>query len=208
MKTRLQKIHQNILVIHTETMERTTIHTVIKAIHTEAIREVSMAIRMANPYGNPYGNAGQNNGNPYGGSGQNNQYSYNSNPYTNGQTGPQVGPNGKKLGVGFGVASLVLGIISLLCFCSGVNVILAILAIVFGVIQIVTCEKKGMAIGGIATAVISVVLLVITWGLLFSNAAFMDMMQEEMQNDFEDDEDMQQFFEQYGIDMNGEDDTL
>ena len=161
-----------------------------------------------NPYGNPYGNAGQNNGNPYGGSGQNNQYSYNSNPYTNGQTGPQVGPNGKKLGVGFGVASLVLGIISLLCFCSGVNVILAILAIVFGVIQIVTCEKKGMAIGGIATAVISVVLLVITWGLLFSNAAFMDMMQEEMQNDFEDDEDMQQFFEQYGIDMNGEDDTL
>jgi hypothetical protein len=65
-----------------------------------------------------------------------------------------------------------------------------------------------MAIGGIATAVISVVLLVITWGLLFSNAAFMDMMQEEMQNNFEDDEDMQQFFEQYGIDMNGEDDTL
>ena len=119
-----------------------------------------------------------------------------------------MGPNGKKLGVGFGVASLVLGIISLLCFCSGVNVILAILAIVFGVIQIVTCEKKGMAIGGIATAVISVVLLVITWGLLFSNAAFMDMMQEEMQNNFEDDEDMQQFFEQYGVDMNGEDDTL
>lgn len=164
--------------------------------------------RQSNPYGNPYGNAGQNNGNPYGGSGQNNQYSYNSNPYTNGQTGPQVGPNGKKLGVGFGVASLVLGIISLLCFCSGVNVILAILAIVFGVIQIVTCEKKGMAIGGIVTAAISVVLLVITWGLLFSNAAFMDMMQEEMQNNFEDDEDMQQFFEQYGIDMNGEDDTL
>lgn len=149
-------------------------------------------------------NTAGNSGNPYGG-----QQDYRQgNPYTNGQTGPQVGPNGKKLGVGFGVASLVLGIISLLCFCSGVNVILAILAIVFGVIQIVTCEKKGMAIGGIVTAAISVVLLVITWGLLFSNAAFMDMMQEEMQNNFEDDEDMQQFFEQYGIDMNGEDDTL
>lgn len=155
--------------------------------------------------GNPYG--GQQDyrqGNPYG----SNQYSYNSNPYTNGQTGPQVGPNGKKLNVGFGVASLVLGIISLLCFCSGVNVILAILAIVFGVIQILTCEKKGMAIGGIVTAVISVVLLVITWGLLFSNAAFMDMMQEEMQNNFEDDEEMQQFLQQYGIDMSGEDNTL
>ena len=139
---------------------------------------------------------------------QYNQYSYTNNPYTNGQTGPQVGPNGKKLSVGFGVASLVLGIISLLCFCSGINIILAILAIVFGLIQIITCEKKGLAIGGIVTAVISVLLLIITWGLLFTNASFMDMMQDEIQNNFEDDEEMQQFLEQYGIGMNGEEDTL
>ncbi len=72
--------------------------------------EQNTAGNSGNPYGNPYGNAGQNNGNLYGGSNQNNQYSYNSNPYTNGQSGPQVGPNGKKLSVGFGVASLVLGI--------------------------------------------------------------------------------------------------
>ncbi len=152
----------------------------------------------------------QNNGNPYGGSNQYNQYSYNSNPYTNGngQTGPQVGPNGKKLSIGFGVASLVLGIISLLCFCSGVNIIFAILAIIFGLIQILTCEKKGLAIGGIVTAAISVLLLIITWGLLFTNAAFMEMMQDEIENNFEDDEDMQQFLQQYGIDMSGEDDTL
>ena len=35
-------------------------------------------------------------------------------------------------GVGFGIASLVLGIISLLLFCTCINIPLAILAIVFG----------------------------------------------------------------------------
>lgn len=148
-----------------------------------------------NPYGNPYGNPYEN---PYG-----NQYQYN--PYGGAPREPQRGPHGKKMNVGLGIASLVIGIISLMCFCTGLNVILAILAIVFGIVQLATCESKGLAIGGIVMAAISIVLTAITYGLLFSNVTFTDMMKEEVQQNFQDDEDIQQFLEDYGIPMDGED---
>ncbi len=148
-----------------------------------------------NPYGNPYGNPYEN---PYG-----NQYQYN--PYGGAPREPQRGPHGKKMNVGLGIASLVIGIISLMCFCTGLNVILAILAIVFGIVQLATCESKGLAIGGIVMAAISIVLTAITYGLLFSNVTFTDMMKEEVQQNFQDDENMQQFLEDYGIPMDGED---
>lgn len=150
---------------------------------------------MENPYGNPYGNPYEN---PYG-----NQYQYN--PYGGAPREPQRGPHGKKMSVGLGIASLVIGIISLMCFCTGLNVILAILAIVFGIVQLATCESKGLAIGGIVMAAISIVLTAITYGLLFSNVTFTNMMKEEVQQNFQDDEDMQQFLEDYGIPMDGED---
>ena len=139
-----------------------------------------------NPYGNPYGN-------PY------------ENPYGGAPREPQRGPHGKKMNVGLGIASLVIGIISLMCFCTGLNVILAILAIVFGIVQLATCESKGLAIGGIVMAAISIVLTAITYGLLFSNVTFTDMMKEEVQQNFQDDEDIQQFLEEYGVTMDGED---
>lgn len=149
-----------------------------------------------NPYGNPYGNPYEN---PYGGNG----YQYN--PYGGAPREPQRGPHGKKMSVGLGIASLVIGIISLMCFCTGLNVILAILAIVFGIVQLATCESKGLAIGGIVMAAISIVLTAITYGLLFSNVTFTDMMKEEVQQNFQDDEDVQQFLEEYGVTMDGED---
>lgn len=149
-----------------------------------------------NPYGNPYGNPYEN---PYGGNG----YQYN--PYGGAPREPQRGPHGKKMNVGLGIASLVIGIVSLMCFCTGLNVILAILAIVFGIVQLATCESKGLAIGGIVMAAISIVLTAITYGLLFSNVTFTDMMKEEVQQNFQDDEDVQQFLEEYGVTMDGED---
>ena len=149
-----------------------------------------------NPYGNPYGNPYEN---PYGGNG----YQYN--PYGGAPREPQRGPHGKKMNVGLGIASLVIGIISLMCFCTGLNVILAILAIVFGIVQLATCESNGLAIGGIVMAAISIVLTAITYGLLFSNVTFTDMMKEEVQQNFQDDEDIQQFLEEYGVTMDGED---
>lgn len=150
-----------------------------------------------NPYGNPYGNPYEN---PYG-----NNQGYQYNPYGGAPREPQRGPHGKKMNVGLGIASLVIGIISLMCFCTGLNVILAILAIVFGIVQLATCESKGLAIGGIVMAAISIVLTAITYGLLFSNVTFTDMMKEEVQQNFQDDEDIQQFLEDYGVTMDGED---
>ena len=41
---------------------------------------------------------------------------------------------------------------------AAINYILAVLAIIFGIVQMVKNEKKGLAIGGIITAVISIVL--------------------------------------------------
>ena len=152
---------------------------------------------MENPYGNPYGDPYEN---PYG-----NNQGYQYNPYGGAPREPQRGPHGKKMNVGLGIASLVIGIISLMCFCTGLNVILAILAIVFGIVQLATCESKGLAIGGIVMAAISIVLTAITYGLLFSNVTFTNMMKEEVQQNFQDDEDMQQFLEEYGVTMDGED---
>jgi hypothetical protein len=69
----------------------------------------------------------------------------------------------KSESTGFGIASMVLGIVSLLMFCTCINYILAILAIIFGIIQLVRSEKKGMAIAGIVTAGLSVVLASLMW---------------------------------------------
>lgn len=49
----------------------------------------------------------------------------------------------KSESIGFGIASLVLGILSLLLFCTCINWLTGILAIIFGIIQIVKSEKRG-----------------------------------------------------------------
>ena len=105
----------------------------------------------------------------------NNDYS-NNNQYSS--NGTQYGPNGKKVGQGFGIAALILGIISLLCFwgCC-LNFVTGILAIIFGIIQIVQYEGKGMAIAGIITSVISFILTFAMFGLMFSNKDFLDTIE-------------------------------
>jgi hypothetical protein len=111
-----------------------------------------------NPYGqNPYGQ------NPY------RQNPYRQNPYNGQQQNygqqPYYGQaqRVKTDNFGFGLASMILGIISLLLFCTCINYILAILAIVFGIVQMVKSNKKGMAIAGIVTAGISIVLATVLW---------------------------------------------
>lgn len=82
------------------------------------------------------------------------QQAYNGQPYY-GQA------QTKGTGTGFGIASLVLGIISIFTFACCINYILAILAIIFGIVQIVKNEKKGLAIAGIVLGVISIILAIL-----------------------------------------------
>ena len=128
------------------------------------------------------------------------------NPYG---TQPQRTSSGqKKTGKGWGIASMVLGILALVLFCSCINLVLAVLAIIFGIIQIVGYEKKGMAIAGIVTAVLSLILWAICYGLLFSNAAFLDMVREEMQQEEPFPEIIEEYEYRYGIDGYDDIDTF
>ena len=83
-------------------------------------------------------------------------------------------------GKGFGVMSLVLGIISLTLFCSIFNIITSGLSIVFGVVQLRRGTARGMAIAGIVTAFASIVVLIICMTLLMSNEAFVNMFMGTM----------------------------
>ena len=81
--------------------------------------------------------------------------------------------------IGFAIASLVCGIISLLCCCLGLfSAVLAIAAVVLGVITL--CFKydgKGMAIAGIATGGISLAIL-ITAVIISKSAVYSELVNE------------------------------
>lgn len=75
----------------------------------------------------------------------------------------------KKDGIGFGIASLVLGIMSLCMWFFLINYIFAIIAIVFGIIQIVSSKRKGMAIAGISIAVVAILISSVFWFLIITD---------------------------------------
>lgn len=138
-----------------------------------------------NGYGQPAG--GQNyNQNGYGQ--PNGAVNYNQNGYNqNGYNQPPYGAATKSDSTGFGIASLVLGIISIFTFFCCINYILAVIAIVLGIVQIVKSSKKGLAIGGIVTAVISIIGATIFWVLIGSAGVsemgpMQDYMEEYMQD--------------------------
>ncbi len=96
--------------------------------------------------------------------------------------GPQYNEKGKKIGNGMGTASLVLGVIALLSFLTGLNVITAILAVIFGIIQLVSYDRKAFAAAGIACAVLSVVLTVGSYAAILSNTNLMTMVEQAMED--------------------------
>ena len=125
-----------------------------------------------NSYQQPQGNYGQPQGNdnqqPQGNYGPQWQGNYNQQPQGGyGQRPPQIKP----VGNGLGIASLVLGIISLVLFCSCANFLTGILAIVFGIVLLVKGGNKGMPIAGIVTSAISIIACVIYWVALMGSSA-------------------------------------
>lgn len=75
----------------------------------------------------------------------------------------------------FGITSLVLGIVSLLLFCTCINWITAILAIIFGIIQLTKSRQRGLAIGGIITAGLSMLLAIALYISIFAGASLTDI---------------------------------
>lgn len=113
---------------------------------------------------------------------------YNQQPYGQPQyTQPQYAqPKQKGDGIGFGIASMVLGIASILLFCTCINIVTAILAIIFGIIQIVKNKNKAFAIAGISTAAVALVLTMIFWVAVGSEAG--NSMNNMYNNMYDDDE--------------------
>ncbi len=72
-------------------------------------------------------------------------------------------------GNGFGIASMILGIVSLALFCTCINIPLAIAAVVFGVLHLIRRpDNKVFGIVGIVTSVISVVAFILMAVLMWS----------------------------------------
>lgn len=108
-------------------------------------------------------------------------------------------------GTGLGIASMVLGIISLLMFCTCINCITSIVAIVLGIIQIVKNKQKSFAVTGIVTAAISMVLTLFLWAALVGGA-------EKASTDFDypyyNDEYYDEYYDDYDSDGGFFDDYL
>lgn len=86
--------------------------------------------------------------------------------------------------IGFSIASLVCGILSILCCCLGLfSAVLAIAAIVLGIITIsFKYDGKGMAIAGIATGGVAIALVVMS--LIISGTSFYNDFLYEFADEF------------------------
>lgn len=88
-------------------------------------------------------------------------------------------------GVGFGLASMICGAAALVFFLLLINIPLAVAAVVFGIVQIVGHRKKAFAIVGIATATLSIILMLVGWAAIFvgfsgANPQMLEQFQQEL----------------------------
>lgn len=87
--------------------------------------------------------------------------------------------------MGFGIASMVLGIISMVLFCTCCNLPLAVLAIIFGIVHLIRCKNgKGFGIAGIVTAALSIIFFFVFISEFLGSAIFQEGFQEEFQKEF------------------------
>ena len=99
--------------------------------------------------------------------------------------GEQTPPPAKRNG--YAIASLVLGIVSLVssCCCSCILPVTAILSIVFAAVSKKGEPMCGMAIGGMVCSIVALVLLVISVVLLLLNPAYVAEFEESFRQGFE-----------------------
>ncbi len=118
---------------------------------------------------------------------------------------------GASSGNGFGIASMVLGILSLVLFCTCINIPLAITAVIFGILQLgKKAGGRGMAVTGIVTAALSVIALiasvVLLWGP-FKAYYYEELMDDyprydyrEYIDNYDDYDDLFEFFREFELD--------
>lgn len=91
----------------------------------------------------------------------------NQNQYQNQQQYQNPYPKPQKPDViGFGLASMIIGIIAVCLFLFCINIVLAVVSIVLGIVQLCTARRKGMAVTGILLSFISVILTGVFWFLV------------------------------------------
>lgn len=86
----------------------------------------------------------------------------------------------------FGITSFILGVVSLLLFCTCINWLTGLLAIIFGIIQIIQNRQKGLAIGGIVTAGISMLFSMILYVIIFFGLLAQDSYNRSYYNGYYD----------------------
>ena len=117
--------------------------------------------------------------------------------YTQQPSGYDFTPPQKKATNGYAIASLILGVISIvLCSCSCLSIVTAILAIVFALLSRAGKPMDGKALGGMICGIVALVLVVVSvvFVLIFyAETNTEDYMQfyEDMQSDFYEDYDME-----------------
>ncbi len=95
-------------------------------------------------------------------------------------------------GRGYGIASRIVGIVSVLLFCTCINWVTGFLAVIFGIIQITKNKEHGLAIGGIITAAVSMVLSVVLYlamwfGVTNAGITYEDLLYDQYEDSYESD---------------------
>lgn len=88
---------------------------------------------------------------------------------------------------GFGIASMIMGIISLVLCCSCINIPLAVTAIIFGILQLAKSgTAKGAAITGIVTSALSIVIFFISLISMLVSTDFKQDFEKGFENGLQD----------------------
>lgn len=101
--------------------------------------------------------------------------------------------------IGFGIASLVFGILTIVFFlcCAPIS---AIFGLVFGIIQLARYPKKGLAICGIVTSAVGFLMFMIAWIVMFNSATFQTTIEQQIRDELntetqDSDDPFEDFFE-------------
>ena len=161
----------------------------------EAVFEESQRVSLDKPQQGVYEEGSSPNRGEYRGATENRTDTYQQTGYyTNGYQQTNQNVYGQE-SQGLGIASLVLGILSLVLFCSCINSPLGIVAIVLGIIQMSRPgAKKGMAIAGIVTSIVSMVLFAISLIAFVSSVDFSDGFRRNLENRLGED-----YYEEYNF---------